>query len=63
MSKPYNVDVALSVLVDISAKPIHDGKDAMNLAYELKQFLLWHEKEAFERGYEAAMNVQIPNEI
>lgn len=63
MAKSYDVELALSVLVDISARPIHDGKDAMNLAYELKQFLLIQEKEAFERGYEAAMNVQIPNEI
>lgn len=63
MAKPFNVELALAVLVDISARPVHDGKDAMTLAHELKQFLLWQEKEAFERGYEAAMNVQIPNEV
>lgn len=63
MAKTFNVELALATLVDISARPVHDGNDAMGLASELKQFLIQQEKEAFERGYEAAMNVQFPKEI
>lgn len=63
MAKTFNVELELNTLIDISARPIHNGNDAMNLASELKLFLLKLEKEAFERGYEAAMNVQIPKEI